>query len=83
MRVSERGVELKLEFNNKGLRKMFKGTKLTKKKLELGELDATFLKSSIISVEGFEYGSNTFSIDDIELEGYYDAWVLNVKMNVK
>ena len=77
-----KGVNLDLNFNNKGLKQMFVGTIVTKKKLQLGDLNVDFLTASIKGVKEFQYDYEKFEIDDMELEGEFNNWTLNVKLNV-
>jgi hypothetical protein len=80
--MTKKGVKMNLNFNNKGLKKMFTGTIVTRKKLQLGELNGEFLTSSIKSTKEFQYDYERFEIDDLELEGQFNDWTLNIKLNV-
>ena len=77
-----KGVDLNLEFNNTGLKSMFPGTIVTVDSLKLGDLNADYLAASIKSVKEFQYDYERFEIDDMDLEGEYDKWILNIKLNV-
>ena len=73
--------ELKLTFNNKGLKMLFPGTVVTRKKLEMGELDPKFLASSIKSSE-LRYTYTNFVLEDIELEGEFNKWDVILKLRL-
>ena len=73
--------DLKLTFNNKGLKMLFPGTIVTKKKLEIGQLDPKFLAASIKSSE-LRYTYTNFTLEDIELEGEYNKWDVMLKLRL-
>jgi ABC-type metal ion transport system substrate-binding protein len=73
--------EIKLTFNNNGLKKMFPGTKVNKKKLKIGEIDPKFLASSIKSSD-LRFTYTNFEVIDLDLEGFYDNWELVIKLKV-
>lgn len=75
--------ELKINFNNKGLKRLFPGTVVTKKKLILGDLDPKFLSSTIKTSELNEkYPDLNFKLEDIEMEGEFNNWDVIVKVKV-
>jgi hypothetical protein len=75
--------ELKINFNNKGLKMLFPGTVITKKKLEMGDLDPSMLSKYIKSSElNTKYPDCQFTLEDIELEGEFNNWDLLVKLKV-
>lgn len=75
--------ELKINFNNKGLKMLFPGTLVTKKKLQLGELDPKFLASTIKTSElNLKYADLSFMLEDIELEGEFNSWDVTIKLRV-
>jgi hypothetical protein len=75
--------DIRINFNNKGLKMLFPGTVVTKKKLELGEMDSSVLSKYIKSSElSKKYDGQNFSIEDIDLEGQFGNWDLVVKLKV-
>ncbi len=75
--------ELRVNFNNKGLKMLFPGTVVTKKKLELGDLDPKFLASTIKTSElNLKYADLSFTLEDIELEGEFNSWDVTIKLRV-
>lgn len=75
--------DIRINFNNKGLKMLFPGTTVTKKKLELGELDPSMLSKYIKSSElNNKYEGSNFTIEDIDLEGEFNNWDLVVKLKV-
>jgi hypothetical protein len=75
--------ELKFNFNNKGLKMLFPGTTITRKKLSLGELDPSVLSKYIRTSElNSKYVDLKFSLEDLDLEGEFNNWDLTVKLKV-
>lgn len=77
-------IDLEFEFNNKGLKNFFPGSVVTKKKMQLAQLDAKFLASAIKSSDTLKRDFTNFEVleDDLTLEGEYNKWVLGVKIKV-
>ena len=70
-------------FNNKGLKKLFPGTIVTRKKLVLGELDPKYLSSMIKSMPDIKYDYTSFQLLAIEdFEGEYNKWDLTLKLKL-
>lgn len=75
--------DIRINFNNKGLKMLFPGTLVTKKKLKLGELDPKFLASAIKTSElNLKYADLSFTLEDIELEGEFNSWDVTIKLRV-
>ena len=75
--------ELSFNFNNKGLKMLFPGTVITRKKLTIGELDPAALAKYIRTSElNSKYADLKFTLEDIDLEGEFDNWDLLVKLKV-
>lgn len=66
--------------NNRFLRKMFKGTKVTKTKLIIGDLQTNFLAKCIKSDTNLSLGNESFRVTDVELEGQFDDWSVICKI---
>ena len=67
--------------NNKMLRKAFPNSIITKKKVELGMPDSTFLIQAIKGSD-LRFDHQGFNLLDIELEGEYNDWTLSLKLGL-
>ena len=79
-----RDCDVKIKFNNKGLIKMFPGSKLSKKKIILGGLEPEFLIKALRTEGVIKYDYNKFEVipDSLELEGNWNQWELSVKIKL-
>lgn len=79
---SVRVVNLKFNFNNKGLKKLFPKTIIRKKELTLGEIDPKILGGMIRSVSELKNDYERFVIKDLDLSGEFNSWDLEIKINL-
>ena len=76
----EKEATLNITGNNVFLRKMFKGTKVTKTKLVLGPLQTNFLAKCIKSDPSMSNANEAFRVTNVELEGQFDDWTIVCKI---
>lgn len=76
-----REVWFNMEFNNKGLKKCFPGTIITKKKIVMGAPDSSFIIKAIQSSD-LKYDHQGFNLLDLEIEGEYNSWMLSLKLEL-
>jgi hypothetical protein len=79
--------KITIHINNKGLKKLFPGTVITKKKLAIGEIDIPFLIQAIKSQKQTDYTNFQLMLDKegraiFELEGEFNSWDLEIKLIV-
>lgn len=79
-----RDCDVKIKFNNKGLLKMFPGSKLSKKKIIVGGLDPQFLIKALRTEGAIKYDYTKFEVypESLELEGLWNEWELSVKIKL-
>lgn len=74
-------INFTISFNNEGLRRMFPGTKISRKgNVTLGELSPSFLLKSIRKINVSDFSK--FELIELELQGSKNNFDLIIKMNV-